>query len=408
VQPYTSGVQDYRETDFSEHFEPPPAFETLDGVLRTEAVVDLAAIRSNVATLKAATRAEVMAVVKADGYGHGLAQSVDAARAGGATWFGTATLDEAIDVRASGAEEPVLAWLWTPAETAALRTALAQDVDVSVSNLWQLDALRAAAAELGRTARVHLKIDTGLSRNGSYVTDWPDLVTATAKAQAAGELEAFGVWSHFAYADAPGHPTIARQIEAFGDALAVAERAGVRPQVRHLANSAATLTLPAAHFDLVRPGIAVYGLSPVPAESDFGLIPAMTLRAGLASVKRVRAGEGVSYGHTYTTGRETTLALVPLGYADGVPRHASNAGPVSINGRRFTISGRVCMDQFVVDVGDLPVQPGDAAVLFGPGRDGEPTAQDWADVLDTIHYEIVTRVGARVPRVYVQDVGGEQ
>jgi alanine racemase len=330
---------------------------------------------------------------------------VDAARAGGATWFGTATLDEAIDVRASGAAEPVLAWLWTPGETAALRSAIAQDIDVSVSNLWQLDAVRAAATEQGRTARVHLKIDTGLSRNGSYVTDWPDLVTAAAKAQAAGELEAFGVWSHFAYADAPGHPTIARQIEAFQNALAVAERAGVRPQVRHLANSAATLTLPAAHFDLVRPGIAVYGLTPVPAESDFGLTPAMTLRAELASVKRVRAGEGVSYGHVYTTERETTLALVPLGYADGVPRHAFNVGPVSINGNRFTISGRVCMDQFVVDVGDLPAQPGDTAVLFGPGRDGEPTAQDWADALDTIHYEIVTRVGARVPRLYVGVTG---
>ena len=372
-------------------------------MLRAEAVVDLTAIRSNVATLKAATSAEVMAVVKADGYGHGLAESVGAARAGGATWFGTATLDEAVAVRAAGASEPVLAWLWTPAETTALRAAIAQDVDVSVSNQWQLDAARAAATELGRTARIHLKIDTGLSRNGSYVTDWPDLVTATAKAQAAGEVEAFGIWSHFAYADAPGHPTIARQTEAFQDALAVAERAGVRPQVRHLANSAATLTLPAAHFDVVRPGIAVYGLTPVPAESDFGLTPAMTLRAELASVKRVRAGEGVSYGHTYTTGRETTLALVPLGYADGVPRHASNVGPVAINGRRFTISGRVCMDQFVVDVGDQPVQAGDTAVLFGAGRDGEPTAQDWAEAIDTIHYEIVTRIGARVPRVYVGD-----
>ena len=208
-------------------------------------------------------------------------------------------------------------------------------------------------------------------------------------------------------------PRLARLITGVGDNIrkarlrrahsleTVAERAGIRPQVRHLANSAATLTLPAAHFDLVRPGIAVYGLSPVPAESDFGLTPAMTLRAGLASVKHVRAGEGVSYGHVYTTTRETTLALVPLGYADGVPRHASNVGPVSINGARFTVSGRVCMDQFVVDVGDHPVAPGDAAILFGAGRDGEPTAHDWAEAVGTIHYEIVTRVGARVPRVYV-------
>ncbi len=371
-------------------------------MLRTEAVVDLAAISANVATLKAGTPAEVMAVVKADGYGHGLVESARAALAGGASWLGTATLEEALAVRAAGIGEPTLAWLWTPDETAGVRAAIGAGVDVSVSNGWQLDAVRAAVADTGVTAHIHLKIDTGLSRNGCYVTDWPDLVAATAKAEAAGEVDAVGVWSHFAYADEPGHPTIARQIEAFAQALEVAARGGVRPRVRHLANSAATLTLPAAHFDLVRPGIAVYGLSPVPGDpAGRSLQPAMTLRAAVASVKRVRAGEGVSYGHVYTTGRETTLALVPLGYADGIPRHATNAGPVSINGRRFTVSGRVCMDQFVVDVGDLPVAVGDEAVLFGSGTGGEPTAQDWADAVGTIHYEIVTRIGARVPRTYL-------
>jgi alanine racemase len=267
-----------------------------------------------------------------------------------------------------------------------------------VSSRWQLDAVCAAAADAGRTARVHLKVDTGLSRNGSYVADWPDLVAAAAKAVAAGEIEATGVWSHFAYADAPGHPTIARQLTAFAEALDVAARAGVEPELRHIANSAATLTLPDAHFDLVRPGIAVYGLSPV--EETFDLVPAMTLRAAAAGVKRVRAGEGVSYGHEYTTTRETTLVLVPLGYADGIPRHASGVGPAWVNGQRFTIAGRVCMDQVVLDVGDLDVAPGDPVVLFGPGSDGEPTAQDWADAIGTIHYEIVTRIGPRVPRVY--------
>jgi alanine racemase len=370
-------------------------------VLRTEAVVDLAAIRANVATLKAATRAEVMAVVKAGGYGHGLVESARAARAGGATWFGTATLDEALEVRAAGFTEPVLGWLWSPGENDTLRNAIRAGIDVSVSSPWQLDAVRAGAASVGVTARIHLKIDTGLSRNGSYVDDWPTLVESAAKAQAAGEVDAVGVWSHFVYADEPGHPTIAKQIAAFRAALEVAERAGVQPQVRHLANSAATLTLPEAHFDLVRPGIAMYGLSPVPDPANSGLTAAMTLRAAISSVKRVRAGEGVSYGHVYTTSRETTLALVPLGYADGVPRSATNVGPVAINGGRYTVSGRVCMDQFVVDVGDLPVAAGDVAILFGPGLDGEPTAGDWAAAVDTIHYEIVTRVGARVPRVYV-------
>lgn len=368
-------------------------------VLRTEAVVELGAIRDNVALMKAGTPAELMAVVKADGYGHGLLPSARAALAGGATWLGTAIVDEAVALRAAGITVPILSWLWTPGEGDTIRRALDADVDLSVSNQWQLDIVLAAARERGMTARVHFKIDTGLSRNGCYVDDWPDLVAAAAKAQAAGEIAAVGIWSHFAYADAPGHPTIAKQVVAFRDALEVAARAGVEPQLRHLANSAATLTLPEAHFDLVRPGIAVYGLSPV-AET-YGLTPAMTLRAAAAGVKRVRAGEGVSYGHEYTTTRETTLVLVPLGYADGVPRHAGNVGPVWVNGERFTIAGRVCMDQIVIDVGDLDVAPGDPVVLFGPGRDGEPTAQDWADAIGTIHYEIVTRVGPRVARVYV-------
>jgi alanine racemase len=368
---------------------------------RTEAVVDLAAIRGNVATLRSGTSAEVMAVVKADGYGHGLVPCAQAALDGGASWLGVAIVDEALALREAGITVPVLAWLWTPQEAETVRAAVGAGIDLSVSGQWALDAVRAAARELGTTARIHMKIDTGLTRNGSYVADWPDLVVAAAKAQAAGEVEVIGVWSHFAYADEPGHPTIARQIGQYREALKVAERAGITPQVRHLANSAATLTLPEAHFDLVRPGVAVYGLSPVPSAGDFGLTPAMTVRAQLALAKRVGAGEGVSYGHAYTTERETTLALVPLGYADGIPRNATNVAPVSINGRRYRISGRVCMDQFVVDVDDGEVKAGDLAVLFGPGRDGEPTAQDWADALGTIHYEVVTRIGPRVTRTYL-------
>ncbi len=366
-------------------------------MLRAEAIVDLDAISANVAVLTAATPAEVMAVVKADGYGHGLLESARAALAGGATWLGTATIDEALVLRAAGIGARTLAWLWTPVEYERVRDAVAADVDISVSNGWQLAAAAKAGRELARAARVHLKIDTGLSRNGAYRDEWSDLVAATAREDA---VDAVGVWSHFAYADEPGHPTIGRQLQAFRDALDTAAAAGLHPSVRHLANSAATLTLPEAHFDLVRPGIAVYGLSPVPQDGDFGLVPAMTLRSALASVKRVRAGEGVSYGHAYTTTQDTTLVLVPLGYADGIPRHAGNVGPVSINGRRFTVSGRVCMDQFVVDVGDLPVTERDDAVLFGPGLAGEPRAQDWADAVGTIHYEIVTRLGPRVPRTY--------
>jgi alanine racemase len=368
-------------------------------VLRTEAAVDLDAIRRNVATLRAGTPAEIMAVVKADAYGHGLLPSARAALAGGATWLGVAIVEEALALRAAGLSAPMLVCLWTPSEAGTIAAAITAGVDLTVSSRWALDVVTAAARQVGTPARVHLKIDTGLSRNGCYVADWPDLVEAAAKAQAGAEIEVIGIWSHFACADEPGHPTIGRQVRAFHDALDVAGRGGITPLVRHLANSAATLTLPDAHFDLVRPGIAVYGLSPVPG--DFGLTPAMTLRAEVALAKRVRAGEGVSYGHTYTTDRETTLALVPLGYADGIPRAASNVAPLAINGRRYRISGRVCMDQIVVDVGDDEVAAGDTAVIFGPGRDGEPTAQEWADILDTIHYEVVTRIGPRVTRTYV-------
>jgi alanine racemase len=370
----------------------------------TEAVVDLAAIRANVAHLKSGTAAEVMAVVKADGYGHGLVPSARAVLAGGASWLGVARLDEALDLRAAGIDARVLAWLWLPSETEALARAVAAGVDVGVSSEWALAAVQAAVRSAGSPARIHLKIDTGLARNGATAAEWPDLVVAAAKAAASGDVYVAGAWSHLVWADEPGHPTTATQIANFRDALDIAERAGVRPDVRHLANSAATVSLPEAHFDLVRPGVAVYGLSPIPQLGDLGLVPAMTLRAEIALAKDVGPDAGVSYGHTYRTTAATRLALVPLGYGDGIPRAATNVGPVQINGARFTVSGRVCMDQFVVDVGDLAVSAGDQAVLFGSGRDGEPTAQDWAAAVDTIHYEIVTRIGARVPRSYLNDV----
>jgi alanine racemase len=372
-----------------------------------QATVDLGAVRDNVAALRSRTTADVLAVVKADAYGHGLLPCARAAVAGGATWLGTALLDEALALRAAGLTEPrVLAWLLGPGEL--LADAVAADIDLSANAVWALDEVAAAARAAGRMARVHLKVDTGLGRGGAALADWPDLVEAARKAEADGAVTVVGLWSHFAYADAPGHPTIRRQAEEFHRAVEHAEGAGLRPEVRHLANSAATLTAPEQHFDLVRPGIAVYGLSPVPdvgGPADFGLRPAMTLTAGLVLVKRVPAGSGVSYGHIYTTERETTLGLVPLGYADGVPRAGGNVGPVLAAGRRRTVAGRVCMDQLVLDLGDDAAAVGDHVVLFGDGADGAPTAQDWADATGTISYEIVTRVGPRVPRVYVGEEG---
>ncbi|TDD72089.1 alanine racemase [Jiangella aurantiaca] len=373
-----------------------------------EVRVDLAAIRDNVAELAVrAAPAQVMAVVKGDAYGHGLVPSARAAQAGGAAWLGTATLAEALALRAAGVGGRVMAWLSAPGERWA--DALAADVDVSASAPWVVAEIAAAARETGRTARLHLKADTGMGRSGSPLADWPTLVDDALKARAEGLVEVVGLWSHLACADEPGHAANAQQLAAFRDAAALAESRGVRPEVRHLANSAATLTMRDAHFDLVRPGLATYGLSPVPqqaAPGDVGLRPAMSVRARLALVKRVPAGHGVSYGHLYVTDRESTLGLVPLGYADGVPRHASggSAGPgapVLIGGVTRRIAGRVCMDQFVVDLRDDDARAGDEVVLFGDAAAGEPTAQDWADACGTISYEIVARFAPRLPRVYV-------
>lgn len=372
---------------------------------QAEVRIDLDAIRDNVAILRAGTTAEVMAVVKGDGYGHGLLPSARAALAGGATWLGVATLDEGLLLRRAGIEAPVLSWLHSPGM--ALHQGVEADIDISAGSLQLLGELVEAARRAGRTARAHLKLDTGLSRGGATPAEWPGLLEAAAKAQAEGDIDVIGVWSHFVYADEPGHATIDHQLAVFADGLAVAERFGISPRFRHIANSAATLTRPDAHYDLVRPGIAVYGLSPVAGES-FGLRPAMTARARVALTKRVPAGQGVSYGHTYFTPKETTLALVPVGYADGVPRHASNVGPLLLGGKRRTIAGRVCMDQIVIDVENDPVVAGDIAILFGPGDDGGPTADDWARAIDTINYEIVTRFGStRVPRVYDGTAGVE-
>ena len=369
------------------------------------AEIDLAAVRANVVELRRrAGGAAVMAVVKADGYGHGMLPCARAAIAGGATWLGVAFVEEAVTLRDAGIDVPVLAWLVSPHTD--MRPAALRSIDVSVSAGWALELVAAAARETGSAVRVHLKADTGLGRAGALPAEWSTLCEQALKLAADGLISLVGVWSHLAYADSPAHPTIASQKDRFDEALRVAASIGVFPQVRHLANSAATLSLPETHYDLVRPGVAVYGLSPGPdvgRAGDLGLRPAMRLRADVALAKRVPAGQGVSYAHRYVTDRETTLALVPLGYADGIPRSATNVGPVLIGGRRHTVSGTVCMDQFVVDVGDTEVVAGDEVVLFGAGDAGEPTADDWAAAVGTINYEIVTRIGPRVPRIYREE-----
>lgn len=364
--------------------------------------VDLDAITDNARLLREhADGTPLMGVVKADGYGHGMVPAARALAAGGASWLGTALIKEALGLRAAGIDLPLLAWIVPPGEPVG--SAIAAGIDLGVSDPALLEVIAGEARRLGRTARVHLKTDTGLNRGGVAFSAWPALVEEAARLQDAGVLRVSGIFSHFACADEPGHPSIGSQLSVFHEALALADKAGLDPEVRHISNSAALLTLPEARFDLVRAGIATYGINPIPGYSVSGLRPAMTLRSRVALTKRVPEGSGVSYGHRYRTDRETTLALIPLGYADGVPRAATNKGPVLLGGRRRTIAGTVCMDQFVVDVGDDAVEAGEYAVLFGdPGEyPGAATAEDWAEVLDTIPYEIVTRVGVRVPREYV-------
>lgn len=370
------------------------------GVL-AEAVVDLGAIQHNVRLLcEHAGAAQVMAVVKADGYGHGATQAARAALAGGAARLGVATIGEALALRADGITAPVLAWLHPPGTD--FGPGLLADVEIGVSSQRQLGELLDAARRTGRAATVTVKVDTGLNRNGVHPAQFPSMLTALREAVAEGAIELHGLMSHMVFADQPENPVNDLQAQRFTDMLAQTRAAGLRFEFAHLANSSATMTRPDLAFDVVRPGIAVYGLSPVPELGDMGLVPAMTVRCPVALVKPIRAGESVSYGHTWTAQRDTNLALLPVGYADGVFRSLGGRLEVLINGRRRPGAGRICMDQFVVDLGPGPVDvaEGDEAILFGPGTSGEPTAQDWADLLGTIHYEVVTSPRGRITRTY--------
>ena len=356
--------------------------------VRAEALIDLDALRGNVKLLaERAGNAELMTVVKADGYGHGAVEVSRAALEAGTTKLGVSSLDEALSLRAAGIRAPILCWL--DVEGTDFVAAQEKDIEVSVSSLTQL-------AAIPRGTKIHLKIDTGLSRSGCPRELWPEFVAAAAKSG----LEVVAIWSHLACADEPGHPSTAMQHRRFDEAYEIARQAGLDPK-RHLANSAATLSLPELHYDMVRAGIATYGLNPLPQKEN--LVPVMTFRSSVVLTKRIAAGESVSYGHTWTAAQDTTLALVPVGYADGVPRLLSGRMSLWLNGKRYPNVGRVCMDQLVVDCGDDAVRVGDEVVLFGNGNEGEATATEWANTIGTIDYEIVT--GMYRPRVRRRYVG---
>ena len=369
----------------------------MDG--HAEALIDLDTVARNIEAMRQHVGGvPLMAVVKADGYGHGMIPAAHAAVAGGAQWLGVVHEHEALALRRAGLTARVLCLLGAPG--AAHESAIRDDVDLTADAVPLLQEIVAAAARAGRPARVQLKIDTGMARGGATPADWPALVAAARSAEAAGDITITGIWSHLACADIPGHPSVDAQLARFTEAVALAEAAGARPEVRHLANTAATLDFPATWFDLVRPGGAIYGLATIPGGAPDWLRPAMTLRTQLTLVKRVPGGTPVSYGHRYTTRGESTLGLIPLGYAEGIPRRASGVAEVHVRGQRWRIAGTVCMDLSVIDFGGGKAETGDEVVLFGPGDSGEPTAQQWADALDTVSYEIVTNFAGGVPRTY--------
>jgi alanine racemase len=363
--------------------------------------IDAGAIAENTRRVAALTDATVMAVVKADGFGHGTAAL--AALDAGAGWLGVTSIDEALPFRWRGISAPILSWLNPPGSD--YDAALLHDIDLGIGSLAQLHQVSAAAVRTGRRARIHLHLDTGLARDGIDRSEWTTLIELARLGEHHGRLDVVGIMSHLARADEPGDPETARQVMLFRNALRVARHRGLTPRFAHLAATAGTITDPDSHFGMVRIGAGLYGIDP---SHTIELRGAMTLTAPVTSVRDVRAGTGVGYGLRYRTDRPTRLALLPVGYADGIPRNISDVGDrpgatgtaatVLLRGRRVPIVGTVSMDQLVLDVGDAGVGPGEVAVLFGPGDEGEATLRDWAGWAATIEHDIVTRIGPRVAR----------
>jgi alanine racemase len=366
---------------------------------RAEVVVDLEAIAHNVATLRKNSGTPLMAVVKADAYGHGLVPVALAAMNAGAQWLGVALLEEALTLREAGMSAPILSWLVPPGSD--FQRAIQADIDLAVPSIGIFKEIQRAATAIGKSARIHIEVDTGMTRGG-FLDEWDQFLELLSNGHK--DVEIIGFFSHFARADEPGEIQNAQQLKRFFEMSDDLNRIGIEPNVHHLSNSAATIADASAHFDVVRTGIAMYGLSPdvgnMGNSQSLGLKPAMTLRAKIHLVKKVMAGIPVGYGATQKTTADTKIGVIAMGYADGIPRVAHNAG-VFVEGRRAPIIGRVSMDQFVVDLGaDSVSVAGDWVTVFGPGKNGEYSADDWASASSTINYEIVTRIGPRVPRIY--------
>jgi len=363
-----------------------------------ESIIDHAAIVRNLARLRATHGAKFMAVVKAGAFGHGAIETAHTAIAAGAEWLGVATIDEALELRRSGIAAPILAWLIDP--WCDLAAGIAADVTLSCANIQTLDAVAAAAARVGVTAPVQLELDTGMARAGATGGDWAGLCAAAAAAEADGAVRVTGVWSHFALASDPSHESIAQAAADFERGVTVARAAGLTPADVHLANSAATLAHPETALTMVRCGASLYGIETVDGENH-GLEPALRLITRVTQLRRIPAGTGVGYNHRFVTPKETTIALLPVGYADGVPRLLGGLAEVMIGGVRYPMVGAISMDQITVDVGDAEVSLGDEVVLLGNAAAGEPDAAEWARLASTLSHEILTGLGDRITRRHV-------
>lgn len=369
-----------------------------------ELVIDLDAIAANLATMRnQCADAKVCAVVKANAYGHGMIPVASRLAAEGVDYLGVADISEGLQLREAGIGVPILAWLHAQDEDFV--AGIDADIEIGASTVWQLERAAEAARTLSRCAKVHLKVDTGLGRNGATQSDWDALFAIANQYVAAGLISVVGIFSHLSSTSAADDQ---KQIDRFEQALAQAKAAGIEPVLRHLTASDGSLSYPQAHYDMVRIGVALYGLSPFEdrTAAEFGLKPAMTATSAVVQVKQVPAAEGVSYGYLHRTESETNLVLVPVGYAEGLPRNATGRATVWLNGRNYPILSRIAMDQFVLDVGDAEVKPGDRVVLFGdPDQpvtgQAYPAADDLAKAAGTINYEIVTRMGGRFKRVYL-------
>jgi alanine racemase len=377
-----------------------PADATVPAELATR-IVDLAAIARNIGRLRTRTGKAVMAVVKADAFGHGMLEVARTALASGAEWLGVATVDEALALRRAGIDAPVLCWLADP--WTRIADAVEARITISCANVETLTAVAVAARATSTTGLVHLELDTGMSRGGSSIANWDALCGAAATAEADGVVAVTGVWSHLALATDPDPLSTESQRLAFESGVARARELGLAPAQLHLANSAAAFAHDTTWFDVVRCGASVYGIETVKGVTH-GLEPAMRLVSRATQLRQVPAGTGVSYSHAYVTDRPTTLVLVPVGYGDGIPRDLSHGGEVVMAGVRHPIVGAISMDQLVVDVGDAPVELGDEVVLLGSPENGEPDAQEWADVTGTIAHEILTGLGGRMARRHIGEL----